>query len=194
MSKRNYLYFYKQQKTIANIEIYLPENYSNLIEIQNEYGNIEVDQFSKNDFDIDNNYGDVNILSSDFIKIDIDHGNLFLQNATMSRINSLNGDINIEKVEDVAIESEYGDINIESVSEYLNITNDSGDINIDSLILEKDSFIKNNFGDINIKKTNQIYINAKTSHGDSKIKNNYKQSEIILKIENNSGNIIVENN
>lgn len=177
--------------TIANVEIYLPENYSNLIKIKNKYGNIVIDKFVNTDFDIDSEYGNVDTNGSDFIKIDIAHGNLTLDYSIMARINSLKGNIIIGEVSDVKILNSSGDITVEKVNEYLSLINDTGDITIKNVNLIKDSFIQNKYGDIIIENTNKIYINANTDLGDVKIKDNFKESELILKIENNNGNIIV---
>ena len=79
------------------------------------------------------------------------------------------------------------------VNNYLNLTNDSGDIKINNVNLNKNSIIKDEYGDIEINNTNQIYIDAKTDLGDTKINNNFHKSDITLKIENECGDITVNN-
>ena len=64
---------------------------------------------------------------------------------------------------------------------------------IDSLNLKENSSIHNSYGDIKIGSTNEIYINAKTSLGDTKINNNYQKSDVTLTIDNSCGDIRVNN-
>ena len=52
---------------------------------------------------------------------------------------------------------------------------------------------ENNLGDIKILNTNEIYFDAKTNLGDTKINNNYNKSEITLKIQNDCGDIEINN-
>ena len=46
-------------------------------------------------------------------------------------------------------------------------------------------------GDIEIKKTNKIYIDAKTKLGDTDVYKNSRTSSIVLKIDNKCGDIEV---
>lgn len=145
--------------TIAKIEVYLPSSYS---------GNIN----------IENNYGDVNIGNFD---------NLILY-ATLDA-----GDIKVDSLKTGKIKNSYGDINIGKVNEYLQIKEDCGDVEIASLNLKENSSIHNSYGDIKIGSTNEIYINAKTSLGDTKVNNNYQKSDVTLTIDNSCGDIRVNN-
>ena len=71
--------------------------------------------------------------------------------------------------------------------------NDCGDIEVNNINLNKNSYIKDEYGDIKIGNTNELYIDAKTNLGKVKIKNNYHKSDITLKIENDCGDIEVNN-
>ena len=53
--------------------------------------------------------------------------------------------------------------------------------------------INSDLGDIKIEETNDIYIETDVSLGDAKVNNNNRHSEIILSIENNLGDIKVNN-
>ena len=75
----------------------------------------------------------------------------------------------------------------------MNLSNDCGDIKVRSIVLNKNSYIENNFGDIKIESTNEIYINAQTNLGDVKINNNYQKSDITLTIKNDLGDITINN-
>ncbi len=115
-----------------------------------------------------------------------------LENASI-RIEEDCGDVSLGKVKNAFVKNNYGDIRIEEVNNKMEIESDCGDVKIGTIMLLEDSSIINNFGDIKIGKTNEIYMDAKTDLGDVKINHNYRHSETILKIENNCGNIKVEN-
>lgn len=191
VNKKNFIAF-DFYKYISKIELYLPINYSNVIRIDNEFGNIEVDDFENVVLYVEKEYGDIRVLNGDFIKIYNDNGNIDLEKVNKVRIENSSGDISIGNVNDVVIENEYGDISIESVYEYLGLINESGDIKIDNIILEKDSSIKTEYGDVEVGTISDIYVDAKTENGKVKIENNYKDSEITLKIHNESGDIKVD--
>ena len=67
-----------------------------------------------------------------------------------------------------------------------------GDIKINRLNIEENSFIEMEHGDIKIDSINQIYVDAKTDHGDVDIKVNYDQAKTILKIYNEMGDIKID--
>lgn len=124
------------------------------------------------------NLGDINI--SDYEKAEV-------------KIDNDYGDIKLGNVSVINIKDDYGDIEIKKVNKSLNIKNDCGDIEIDEVNITEDSYIKDDYGDIEIGKTNEIYIDAKTSLGDVDINNNYKKSNITLKIRDDFGDIEVDN-
>lgn len=130
------------------------------------------------EFTIDSDYGDVEI--DDYI------------NATFN-VKIDMGDININGVKDITIDSDYGDINIGSVSNYLNISTDKGDIDVDYLKLSKDSSIKTDMGDISINHTNEIKIDSKTDLGDVKVNHSYSDSEVTLSVKTDLGDINIDN-
>ena len=103
------------------------------------------------------------------------------------------GDIYIGKVKTIKASNSYGDIEIGKVLSELNIENDCGDISIDEVNLSKDSFIKDDYGNINIGKTNEIFIDAKVALGDVEINKNDRKSSVTLQIKNDCGDIIVDN-
>ena len=73
----------------------------------------------------------------------------------------------------------------------MKIDADAGDVKINTLNITQNSNIEINAGDIKINQTNDIYIDAETDLGETKINNNNDKSEITLKIENNLGDIKV---
>lgn len=133
--------------------------------------------YSKN-INIVNNLGDIKISSFSRVNLDV-------------KANA--GDIIVDEINSIKANVDLGDIEINKINEYLDIKNACGDVKIDSINLEKNSKIKSNLGDIKIGSTNEIYIEAKTNLGDTKINNNYRKSDIVLKINNDCGDIKVNN-
>lgn len=133
--------------------------------------------YAKN-IDIKANYGDIEIFD--------------LENASVN-IEEECGDVVLESVKNAVVRNHYGDIEIGKIGNKVVIESDCGDVKIHALNLGENSSIENNFGDIKIDQTNEIYIEAKTDLGNVKVNQNNRHSEIVLKIENNCGDIKVEN-
>lgn len=180
--------------TIGKIEIYLPDGFNGRLDIVNNYGDISIDEINAN-INIDEDCGNVKIDSANDIDIKSSFGNIDIKNANKIKIKTSAGDVDIGDVNDVKIESDFGDINIKSVSSYINIDQDCGDVVIDNVNIDSNSSINSDLGDVKIGSTNAIYIDAKTDLGNVKInRNNYKDvNTIILKIENDCGDISVNN-
>lgn len=157
---------YKQKNILFGFNFY---SNNIIIYLPKEYGN---------EISIKANYGDIKAID--------------LENVMM-RIEADCGDITLGKVRDVSIKSEFGDVKIDSILKQANIELSCGDVRINSMNMEENSSIINNFGDIKIGQTNEVYIDAKTDFGDLKLTNNYRYSEITLKIKNNCGDIKIEN-
>ena len=103
------------------------------------------------------------------------------------------GDVVLGKVKNAFVKNHYGDIKIAEIGNQVLVESDCGDVKIGSVKLAEDSKITNSFGDIKIGQTNEIYIEAKTDLGDVKVNKNERHAEITLKIENDCGDIKVEN-
>jgi len=178
---------------ISKIELYLPNNYNDVIRINNEYGNIEIDKFNESSMYIEQNYGDIYVLDSKYIKIYNKYGKINIDNSNMIRINSFKSNINIDKTSDIVIENKFGNVKINNIDKYLKLINENGNINIESIFLEKDSIIDTEYGNVEISNIKDICIDAKTERGKVKINNNYKKEKIKLKINNKKGDIIINN-
>ena len=189
---KNCIGFCFNQKS-AKIEIYLPEEYDGKIDIKNDYGDIFIDEFLNANIDVEEDCGDVKILGGNIVKVDNNYGDIEIGKSNVLTINEDCGDVNITETNDAIVKNSYGDIKILSIDNYLYLENDCGDIKLNNINLKKDSYIKNDFGDIEIGNTNELFIDAKTDLGKVKIKNNYNKSDIILKIENDCGDIEIDN-
>jgi len=178
---------------ISKIELYLPNNYNDVIRINNEYGNIEIDKFNESSMYIEQNYGDIYVLDSKYIKIYNKYGKINIDNSNMIRINSFKSNINIDKTSDIVIENKFGNVKINNIDKYLKLINENGNINIESIFLEKDSIIDTEYGNVEISNIKDICIDAKKERNKVKINNNYKKEKIKLKINNKKGDIIINN-
>ena len=165
--------------TIAKIEVYLPNGYSENINIENNYGDVNIGNFDNLILDATLDAGDIKVDSLKSGKIKNSYGDIkILGYSKELEIDQDCGDVEVSEVDRIKLENNYGDINIGKVNEYLQIKEDCGDVKIDSLNLKENSSIHNSYGDIKIGSTNEIYINAKTSLGDTKINNNYQKSYV----------------
>ena len=178
---------------ISKIELFIPSYYNDLIRIDNEFGNIQVDKFSNLKLNVNQEYGNFLGNEIDFLKLNNDYGNIHIEKINMLLLDSNSSNIKINSVEDLTIYSEFGDIEVENINKKLKLDVENGDITINNLILEKDSYIKSNYSKIKVGKTNEIKIKTKTDRGKSKVKNNYKTSEIVLDVYNKKGDITIEN-
>ena len=180
--------------TIAKIEVYLPNGYSGNINIENNYGDVNIGNFDNLILDAKLDAGDIKVDSLKSGKIKNSYGDIkILGYSKELEIDQDCGDVEVSEVDRIKLENNYGDIDIGKVNEYLQIKEDCGDVKIDSLNLKENSSIHNSYGDIKIGSTNEIYINAKTSLGDTKINNNYQKSYVTLTIDNSCGDIRVNN-
>ncbi len=192
ISEKNCIGFCSSEKA-AKVEIYLPEEYDGNIEIKNDYGDISIAEFLKANIDVEEDCGDVKILGGNIIEVDNSYGDIEIEKANIATINEDCGDVKISNINDVTLKSDYGDVEIKVVTNYLYVESDCGDIDIANVNLKKNSYIKDDYGDVEIGTTNELFIDAKTDLGDVKIKNNYHKADITLKIENDCGDIEVNN-
>lgn len=180
--------------TIAKIEVYLPSSYSGNINIENNYGDVNIGNFDNLILYATLDAGDIKVDSLKTGKIKNSYGDIKISGYSKElNIDQDCGDVEVSEVDRIKLENNYGDINIGKVNEYLQIKEDCGDVEIASLNLKENSSIHNSYGDIKIGSTNEIYINAKTSLGDTKVNNNYQKSDVTLTIDNSCGDIRVNN-
>ena len=178
---------------VAKIEVYLPEEYNKEISIHNKYGDIEIAEFINANINVEEDCGDVFIHEGNIVNVSNKFGDITINYANVLNVDEKAGDVEIGAVNEIKVTNSYGDIKINSINYSLNLQNNCGDIKIDNIDLKENSYIKDDLGDIKIGRTNEIYIDAKTSLGDTEIHNNYRESNITLKIENNCGDIEVNN-
>lgn len=181
-------------RTISKIELYIPSDYDKTIKITSNYGDIVIDEFKNLNLNVKMEAGNIEIGSIKYADIVNSYGDITINGYSEKLyIKEKCGDVEINEVDDVTVQNNYGDIKINKINSSLDIKDDCGDIEIDFISINKNSTIHNNLGDIEIGTTNEIFIDAKTNLGDTKINNNYHKSDVVLKITNSLGDIKVEN-
>lgn len=85
---------------VARIEVYLPNNYDKNITITNDVGDIKIENFENNQFNVQSDTGDINI---DYIK--------------SADIRVHTGDVKINKIDTLNVKSTTGDVIINEVNE-----------------------------------------------------------------------------
>lgn len=178
---------------IDKVEVYIPSTFDKELEVNNDYGNVVIDAFLNSNMTVTEKCGDVSIQGGNEVKVNNSFGDIRIKEANKVHVKESAGDVTVGKVNDAVIHNNYGDIEVSEVTNYMDIKQDCGDVNIDRAVLNKDSKIVNHLGDIEIGFTNEIYIDAKTSLGDVKVRQNNHNADIILKIENSCGDIEVDN-
>lgn len=171
--KQRFLTF---NQKIAKIEIYIPANYNNNINIETRVGDINIDSILNGKIKIESDVGDIDIKEVNNLEIDANVG-----------------DVEIEKMGSAKIDIDVGDLEIDKVNEYMDISLNCGNLEIDKVKLIKDSSIELDLGDIEINNISDVYIDAKTDIGDVNINKNYRDADITLKIENDTGDIDIRN-
>ncbi|MBR1416646.1 MAG: hypothetical protein IJ572_02385 [Bacilli bacterium] len=181
---------FKTSKVILSV----PNNNNKMIKIKDNFGNIKVEGLLNNiEFDIDSNAGNVKLDSIKSAIINNDYGDIFVSSANDLNLNASAGNIKVDNVGKITAKNDYGNIDIDKIEGSANIKENCGNIKINSLYLIEDSIIENDLGNIKIGNTNEVYIDANTELGNTNIKNNYRNSNINLKIKNDCGNIEVNN-
>lgn len=193
VSKQEPCTFFCFSRKVAKIEVYLPSNFDQLIEVHDAYGDVTIDEFLASNIVVEENCGAVLIKGGNQVKVDNDYGDVEIKRANDIDIKESAGDVIIGKVSNATIRNSYGDIQIKEVLNFLDIQEDCGDVEINRITLKQDSKISNSYGSIRIGYTNEVYMDAKTDLGDVKIKQNFPKADVTLKLDNSCGDIEVDN-
>lgn len=179
---------------LNDIIIYIPKEYSKQINVDMNYGDIKAIDLENATINIKEDCGDIKLGKVRDIDIKNSYGDIDIELVSdNARIEANCGDIKLGKAKDIEIENNYGDINIGLISNKFKIEADCGDIKLDKVEVLENSSIKSSLGNVKIKETNDIYIDAKTHLGDIKVNTNNRHSDIILKIDSDCGDIKVGN-
>ncbi len=178
---------------IDRVIVYLPKSFSGTIDLENKYGDVNVESFEEASVQIKEDCGDIMMDAIHKAEVENSYGDIKIGRAEVVRVKEDCGDVKIDYVRDGTIRNSLGDIEIGKVDGRVEIVEDCGNVKVDEMILNSNSSIENSFGDIRIGSTNEIYIDASVSLGDVNVRNNYRNSEVTLRIKNNCGDIEVKN-
>ena len=142
---------------MPSIEVYLPKDYANKIDIKNNYGDIEVGYFENAIMNIDEDYGKISVKAAKELKAK--------NNMGATEVGKINGMADLDA--------------------------SMGSIEIEELVLTKNSKIKADMGSVNIKKTNDIYVNAKADMGSVNVTKNNRESKVELDVRCSMGSVNV---
>lgn len=137
----------------------------------------------------------INIPSSysNKIKIANNMGNCYindLPNATLD-IDCDAGNVEAGKIKNANIKCNLGQVEIGEILNKCDIKVDSGNVEIEKLIVNENSKISADLGNIEIKETNNINIEANVDLGKTNINGNNRNSQVTLELECDCGNINV---
>lgn len=206
----NFSFGFLGSKKDSKIEVYLPAKYYNSIYIEENYGDVKVENAECGKISIDNDCGDTvlkNVEAKNNLKINSDYSDVELksvQSYESTNIKANCGDVIIDdsKLFCLDIDSNYGDIKVDNsvISKSLNFISDSGDTEISNTKLDCNGKFKADYGDIKLNingnkenYTTQLDVNLGDSSIDSENTKFYngKNSKYILNVYADCGDIDV---
>lgn len=192
------------------INVYIPANYSNTINIENKTGDIEMEDFSSANIVASLTTGDINIkeVNSATISLttgDVEIGSAYSVKSTATtgdfdadtvrsvEVKVTTGDVEVGSVDTIKVSTTTGDIKIGVVNESIDLDTTTGDINISQATVTTNSKIKSGTGDVRIDNmASGIYVEGKSKVGDVKVDKSDRRSDVELNIETRVGDIRVK--
>lgn len=100
-----------------------------------------------------------------------------------------NVEIEDELVTSLTVDNDMGNIEAKKLGGSFDLNTNMGNIEIERINITANSKATTNMGDIDIEKTNEVNIYAKTSMGDSDVKDNTPTASVMLTAETDMGSI-----
>lgn len=100
-----------------------------------------------------------------------------------------NVEIENELVTSLTVNNDMGNIEAEKLGGSFDLNTNMGNIEIERINITANSKATTNMGDIDIERTNEVNIYAKTSMGDSDVKDNTPTASVMLTAETDMGSI-----
>lgn len=188
----------------SRYEIYLPNSYTNNLNIKTVSGEIELNSFELNiknlivkstsgDISLDSNIK-ANKIETSTISGDISVNSFISENI---KIKTTSGDINVDNIDSkvLAVSTISGQISLGNITGELSLKTTSGDITVSKLLILDNSEISSLSGEIRVKMDNKNNCNIDTDSmsGDEDVNTNkYGNSKYELKIKTTSGDIEVD--
>lgn len=155
------------------VVVYLPHDFNKDLFIHTVSGEVDVENFSSLDVEVKTTSGDVSV-----------------NHASKVSIESISGEILVGTVFDSYLKTVSGDINVHSINRRVQASTTSGDVLIDDLTLEESGSIETVSGEVEIRNSSRIYVEAKSTSGSIEIAS-HDSSFIPLRVKTISGDILV---
>lgn len=169
-------------------DVNIINNYDSKVDIQTVSGDIKVQDV--NDIFVRSTSGDIDINNAIDVEVKSVSGDVTIKSGKNVKADTTSGDISVDGATKIDINTTSGEVRI-GTSGNVDISTMSGDVEIGDLTVTCESIINTISGDVKINKVNDVYVDAKTTSGDSRIDNSNRTSENTLKIKTTSGDIVV---
>lgn len=189
------------------IIVYLPKSFNKDINIKGTSSDINVMNSYESKMDIHTVSGEIKVQDTNDIIARTTSGDIDINDALNIEVKTASGDVTIRSGKKVKVETTSGDISVDEAEELeinstsgetrigktgnVNISTISGDVTIDELTVNIESYIGTTSGEVLVSKVNDVYVETKSTSGDSNIKSSNRNSLNTLKIKTTSGDIIV---
>lgn len=180
-------------KKTPYVKVYVPKNYNSNILVDSNVGDLKIKNLKYASLNAKANVGDIKVKEIDNAIVNVNTGDVKIEKVNRLTSDMGTGDLKIISVNELVSKNKTGDVKINSVNGFVNITSTTGDIKIETANITKNSKITSNTGDVKIMNTTGCYVEGKTNVGDNNINNNDRKSNVELIINNNIGDIKVNN-
>ena len=180
----------------SRLIIKIPNTFENDLIVESGVGDIKFENLPNITTSIKVGTGDVKIDELNKVTATIGVGDFKAEKVKIANIIIGTGDIKISNIDVIEATSGIGDIKITNLNNKCTIDSSTGDVKIETATITEESSISNKTGDVKIRSLSGAYVDAKTNIGDTKVNNSEedRKSDIVLKINNNIGDIKVNYN
>ena len=186
------------EENIIKVEVYGEDKEDVQITFGNNELNVEYKNKNSGFFNFNSTYGDIKIYApasfTGKIKIENDAGETKISNFENANIelDCDAGNVRIDKVKNVKVKCDAGNVEIGTISNQCDMKMNCGNLRVGEMNLNADSYVKADMGNINIKKINDIYVDAKADLGRCNIGKSVRSSNVTLSVDCDMGNIDIE--
>lgn len=180
------------------VEVYGEDKEDAKISFENNELNIEYKNKNSGFFNFNSTYGDIKIYApSSFakrIKIENDAGETKIKNFENADIDldCDAGNVKIDRVKNLKVKCDAGNAEVGTILNQCNMKMNCGNLRVDEMNLNADSYIEADMGNISIRKINDVYVDAKADMGRCNIGKSIRSSNVTLSVDCDMGNIDIE--
>lgn len=169
-------------------DVFIMNSYDSKMDIHTISGEIKVQD--ANDIIARTTSGDIDINDALDVEVKTTSGEVTIRSGKKVKVETTSGDISVDEAEELELNSTSGEARIGKTGN-VNISTISGDVTIDDLTVNVESYIGTTSGEVLVSKVNDVYVETKSTSGDSNIGSSNRNSLNTLKIKTTSGNIVV---